>query len=257
MTHVLVAGALACTILLACSREKPKPDRTEPWLAPALAPSASGVAAVGRVDYTLKSSNIEFELPARRGTPRGRVRDARGTLSVDFSDLTRSRGSLEIDLASLELRADSSTAADAESTARALSWLELGAEVAPDLRETGRFATFKLRGLSSSATPRSAGNRPGGRRSEWSVEGDLSLHGVRAPETVEISLDLGEEPDAQSQEFVIRSRKPLVVSLNTHDIRPRDARGSALPREASLLGDSVGREARVTFELVFARAAAR
>lgn len=241
--------ALGCMTAsaLACSRSEPKRDRTEPWLATAAAPSASA-GSRGTVDYTLGRSTIEFELPSRRSTPRGRVRNARGQLSVDFTDPSKSRGRVVADLLSLELADPSS---DADGTAQALSWLELGAHVSADLRETGRNATFELRSLSSAATPRSAGNRPGLAHSEWVLEGNLSLHGVRAPETSEISVHLGEPGGVPPRELVIRSRKPLVVSLSTHDIRPRDDRGSPLSREASLREDSLGREARVTFELVF------
>jgi polyisoprenoid-binding protein YceI len=246
-----VLFALGCLAAswVACSRKEPKPDRTEPWLAASVAPSASA-AAQGPVEYTLGKSTIEFELPARRSTPRGRVRTARGQLVVDFSEPARSRGSVVADLLSLEL---ADPASDADGTAQALAWLELGADVAADLRETGRDATFELGSMTAASPARAAGTRPGSRPGEWLIEGSLSLHGVRAPKTSEISIELGDDAAGPPQQLVIRSRKPLVVSLSTHDVRPRDSRGNALSREPSTREDSLAREARVTFELVFVR----
>jgi polyisoprenoid-binding protein YceI len=246
--------ALVCLAVssLACSRSEPKRDRTEPWLATSLAPSASA-AAQGAVEYTLGKSTIEFELPARRSTPRGRVRSARGQLSVDFSEPSRSRGSVVADLLSLEL---ADPASDADGTARALDWLELGADVASDLRATSRHATFDLRSLTAAAAERATGSRPAPGQSQWLLDGSLSLHGVRAPKTSEISVEFGDTSAGPPEELVIRSRKPLIVSLSTHDLRPRDSRGNALSIEPSTReASSAAREARVTFELVFIRTA--
>jgi hypothetical protein len=244
--------ALGCLAALACSRNEPKRDRTEPWLASSRAPSASA-AAQGTIEYTLGKSTIEFELPARRSTPRGRVRSARGQLSVDFSEPSRSRGRVVADLLSLEL---ADPASDADGTARALAWLELGADVASDLRETSRNATFELRSLTPASPERAPGNRPDPRQSQWLLDGSLSLHGVRAPKTSEISVELGDASAGPPQELVIRSRKPLIVSLSTHELRPRDTHGNVLSLEPSAREDgSTAREARVTFELVFVRTA--
>lgn len=219
-----------------------------------VAPSASSVAK-GPLEYGLAKSTIEFELPGRRSTPRGSVRSARGELVLDFSEPARSRGSVVADLLSLEL-ADPESATD--RTAQALAWLELGAEVGADLRESGRHATFELRSLTPAAPRRAAEAREPSRKSDWLLEGSLSLHGVRAPETSEISVELRGDDRAQPPpEVVIRSRKPLVISLGTHDLRPRDIRGTPLPRDASLREDGLAREARVTFEFVFERTPAR
>jgi hypothetical protein len=40
--------------------------------------------------------------------------------------------------------------------------------------------------------------------------------------------------------------------LGVHDIRPRDARGVLVARELALLGEKVGRDAKVSFELTLA-----
>jgi hypothetical protein len=103
------------------------------------------------------------------------------------------------------------------------------------------------RGLIALAKRRE-GKRP---HFDATVVGELSLHGVRAPARVPVTLeiDAAAAPGEPPGRLVIRSRRPLVVSLGVHDIRPRNARGVLVARELSLLGESVGREAKVSFEL--------
>jgi hypothetical protein len=247
--------ALMLATALAACRDKPKPaPRTEPWLASA-APSASGAPLVRRLRYTLARSEIELALPAKRATPRGRVKSARGTLEVDLDDLSRTTGSVSVSLDDLELVGEDG-ALEPTYTARALEWLELGARVAADRRDIARSVTFTLSALDAGRVVTAPGAGRGARRDlshTWAVRGDLGLHGVRAPVSAEISLQLlpAPDPEAPPAELAIRSRRPLVVSLGTHDIRPRDERGVPISRDLALLGEKVGTAAKVSFELVF------
>jgi hypothetical protein len=252
------ASTLVCLLACAaCQRERPKADRTEPWLASASAAPSSRAAlnAPRRARYTLAKSRVEFELPARRSTPRGRFGTLRGELDIDLADPSRTTGTIDVELDSLELSGASAAESAPELTARALAWLELGRGVSEERRSQGRIATFTLRALEGGAEPdRRGGSEPQRlRTSDWTARGDLALHGVRAPVTSGVSVLVSSTPDgtARPAELVIRSRRPLVIPLSTHDIRPRDDNGVSLPREVSLLGDSVGREVRVSFELVF------
>ncbi len=249
-----ILGVVLASLLVAC-RGKPRPaPRTEPWLASA-SPSASTSPLVRRLRYTLARSQIELTLPAKRATPRGRVKSARGTLEVDLDDLSRTTGSVSVSLDELELVGEDGTPSPTY-TARALDWLELGARVAAEKRDTGRSVTFTLGALDAGRVVSAPGAGRGTSRalnSSWAVRGDLGLHGVRAPVSAEISLILlpGPHPEGPPAELSIRSRRPLVVSLGTHDIRPRDERGIPIARDLALLGEKVGASAKVSFELVF------
>ena len=165
---------------------------------------------------------------------------------------------MHIDLTLLEL-VDQASDSPLDASRRGLEWLELGSGVAAADRETRRFATFVVRGLEGVEGKSLAGGRAhrDGKppRLEATVVGELSLHGVRAPARVPVSLEIesAEGPPGAPTRLVIRSRKPLVVSLSVHDIRPRDTRGVLVARELSLLGENVGRDATVTFELTLAR----
>jgi polyisoprenoid-binding protein YceI len=244
--------------LAACSREQKRPERTEPWPAPSATPSRSATPTVGRASYELETSKLEVELPAKSATPRGRIARATGRFDVDLDRLERSSGSVRVDLTSLEMQASETDAAGA--TRRALEWLELGSGVASRVRDAHRFATFEIRGLEGAEGKSLARLRPGrdGRtpQLETTVAGELSLHSVRAPVRVPVSLEIADTGlgDGPPPRLVIRSRKPLVMSLSVHDIRPRDAHGVLVARELTLLGEKVGRDAKVSFELTLALA---
>jgi hypothetical protein len=114
--------------------------------------------------------------------------------------------------------------------------------VAADSRETARKASFLIRSLAR--TPQGT----------WRVRGELALSGVRAPESLEIAVSPALEPGARAPDRLeIRSVAPLLVTLAIHDVRPRDAHGAPVARDLGLLGQKVGREARVSFELVLRR----
>jgi polyisoprenoid-binding protein YceI len=250
--------ALASFAFLACSREQKRPERTEPWPAASAVPSASASPSIGRASFSLEKSTIDFELPAKRTTPRGRFPAATGHFDVDLERPERSSGSVRIDLTQLEL-VDERSDGPIDASRRGLEWLELGSGVSAADRETRRIATFVVHGLEGAegkSLARARAHRDGKPpHFEATVVGELSLHGVRAPARVPVSLEIVSEegrPESPTR-LVIRSRKPLVVSLSVHDIRPRDARGVLVARELALLGENVGREAKVSFELTLAR----
>ena len=246
--------AFPLLVFLACSREEKRPERTEPWPAASATPSSSARPAARRVHYEVESADVTFELPAKLASPRGRFPGAKGHFEIDLENPERSSGSVRIDLALVELDDAGSDGGAAEATRRALEWLELGSEVPEMERETQRFATFVLRGVegaegkSALFRERRDGHRP---RLDGTAFGDLSLHGVRAPARLPVSLEIepAKSPDEAPARLVIRSRAPLVVSLGVHDIRPRDARGVLVARELTLLGENVGRDAKVSVVL--------
>jgi hypothetical protein len=251
LTSVLVAASV-----VACHRAPPKPERTAPWPASASPSSSNAPAVLRRLHYKLGHGDIGFELPAKHATPRGKVAHPRGDLDVDLDDLSHTTGSVALDLTELALTRTDGAPDDAYTT-RALEWLELGRAVAAEKRDLDRNVAFAISALDAGhlvAAPN--GDRRVARReleSHWTVRGELSLHGVRAPLTADVTLSIvpGVDPAGPPAELLIRSRKPLVVSLSTHDIVPRDASGVAIAKDLGLMGDKVGNEAKVTFDLTF------
>jgi polyisoprenoid-binding protein YceI len=254
--------AFPLLVFLACSREEKRPERTEPWPAASIAPSGGARPPLLRVHYELETADVTFELPAKQATPRGRFPGATGHFEIDLESPERSSGSVRIDLGLVELDDAGNDGGALDATRRALEWLELGQGIGAAERETRRFATFSLRGVDGAEgkgglfRARRDGKRP---HFEGTAFGELSLHGVRAPARVPVTLEIEPAAAPTSNEtaapsrLVIRSRAPLVVSLSVHDIRPRDARGVLVARELTLLGENVGRDAKVTFGLTLVK----
>ncbi len=251
-----LAPVLLAVAAAACHRAPPKPERTAPWPASASPSSSNAPAALRRLHYKLARADIGFELPAKHATPRGKLAHPHGDLAVDLDDLSHTTGSVALDLGELTLTGEGGTPNETYTT-RALEWLELGRAVTAEKRELERHVTFALSSLDAGhvvAAPN--GDRRAARReleSRWTVRGELSLHGVRAPLTADVALTIvpGDDPAGPPAELLIRSRKPLVVSLSTHDIAPRDASGVPIAKDLGLIGDKVGNEAKVTFDLAF------
>jgi polyisoprenoid-binding protein YceI len=240
----IVALALLLALPVLGCREKPKRVvRTEPWLAPVV--SASGASEAGKpLRYSIDQASVELELPARRGKPRGKLGRVEGSIDFDPVHLDRTRARLTADLLSLTM----SSAGEDDPTllARAFDWLELGAERAPVDRARDRYAVLNITALEAGATPEEAGKR---RAARVVAHGDLTLHHFRVPVVLELEVELKSAEGAEPATLLIRTRKPLVVSLVAHDILPRDARGALLSNQLSAHENTVGREARVTAEL--------
>src|SRR6185295_20399358 len=73
-------------------------------------------------------------------TLRGKISDVRADLQVDFSDVTRTRGTVSFDLSSLEMTSYEDVARNAAQTKDAAQWLGLG-----EGDDRMRWATFVIR----------------------------------------------------------------------------------------------------------------
>jgi hypothetical protein len=215
------------------------------------------------------------ELKAREATPRGTFRVCRGELDVDLLDLEKTRGTISIDVASIEMIDEGDGGRNDESTQRAQNWLDVGASRPEAERERLRWATFTLSEISDlSAVSAHAGKREanvaepsmpgddGGVAGErrgvtFTAKGSLVLHGVRveltAPMRAVFAFVGKASAEGVPESVRIESRRPLSISLGTHDIEPRDARGVFQAQETKLLGRQVGKDARVGLSLELSR----
>jgi hypothetical protein len=244
---------LAAVLSMSCSKKSDPPRRTEPW--PAQSSAAPQASSGKRLSYRFApDSRVSFHVPGRRATLRGTVPLAGGSLSLDFSDLSRSKATLHADLMALEL--DEATlppdagieSASASASASARQWLELGAQVPEEQRQFFGRATFEL----VSAEPVGAGTSAradGTSKYAADVVGTLLVHGFRAPVRARVELETRPGATEGAPTVTIRTRSPLVVSLPAHDVTARDAAGVPLPLEAARLSAGMGREARIEAEL--------
>lgn len=234
----------AVLTLLACQREPKRVVRTEPWPAPAAVQSAPTTATPG-TRYELVSGIASVDLSTKRQPLRGTISRLEGSIDWDGARPELTRATLRADLLSLSITSRTNPAEDASWTARAFDWLELGAERASEQRELDRWA--ELRFVSMQPHPGNEARRVG-RPALVTVQGELTLHHFRVP--VELELEVDTRNTARGAELVIRTRRPLLVSLAAHDILPRDPAGSVLPGAVSELGKLVARQALVAVEVV-------
>jgi hypothetical protein len=261
-------------LLFGCSKSEPAPpERTEPWPAKPPPIASVGSGPEQRVRYRVdERCQLAVELPAREATPRAVVRVTRGELDVDLMDLARTRGTVDVDVASILMQSDEDAgAADPSSEARA--WLDIG-DLRPEAeRERLRWATFSIATISEpSASAAHEGKRQAppplaaadgaatdaevsgeDRMVTATISGTLSLHGFRVERSLRAralfhyaaAAVAGAVPTSIRLELV----RPLSISLVTHDIKPRDASGTFLAQKSKELGVRVGKEAKVSGSL--------
>lgn len=254
LPQLLAALAL---FALACAKKQEAPRRTEPW--PASAKSGSTSAAPGgvsRFDFNASESTIRFSLPSRKAKLSGNLPLTRGELQLDPHELKSAQANLEADLSRITLDESSlphnGSAPSGESRARALNWLELGAEVPEERRAQFARSRFELAALENVSSPvldvRAAPGRAGQVRA--TAVGTLLLHGYRAPVRAEVLLQTLTKAPNGSVRLSIRSAAPLVLPLAPHDIVARGPSGMADPLQTARAADVVGAHVHIEFELV-------
>jgi hypothetical protein len=250
----LVGALLMASLLLpACKKEPPKPDPKEPWLAQ---PSASAVRVVRGARYRVHSSSrLVLEIKVHGELARIEIPLIRGELTVDTDDLTATQGTLRVDLGTVSVQEPDAGAA-LRHTEEVKNWLELGVDRPEAERERLRWAEFTVESV-----------RPGGRQDSASVRGALTFHGFRTSVEAPVSLSFpsaGDDPDAAphsrddvppgtTPERIDVEIRPVSLSLETFDVKPRDSHGVVIAARQGEIGKEIARSARVTGRMVLAR----
>jgi len=247
----VIVGVLGA---LGCSPKKSKPVHSEPWLAhPPASAQAAPDAAIATTRYRLdERSVIRLELATKRGKVHGKLTRVHGEFEIALGALSQSRGQVQAELDSLALDGDDDANA-ADWLARAQSALGLadgGARV-------GALATFDVTALDD-VSPEviepahaSDAGTTAPRRARAIADGDFLLHGFRVQKRAPLEAEFSFGSDLEvPAAVVIRSRGPLVVSLETHEIHlhgAENARKSGEKRR-NRAAES-GHDVRVSVEL--------
>ncbi len=273
-TSLVIAAAVALT---SCSKhdKTAEPAHTAPWRA---RPAPSAARPSLAVRYTIQpQGRASFTLEAKKATPSGALRVARGELRVDLLDLSKTRGTVSMDLASVLMGADADAGDAEEPTRQAKNWLDVGDNVPEAERARRRWASFRIESIehatadaaykgrrvkASELSPdggESADAGEGGasareiRRVDLTATGELLIHGYKAEQSVRLralfEFPAKAGPGVRPQRIVLRTLHPLRVALAAHDIKPRDSEGVFVSEGMKLLGVSVGRQARVSLDL--------
>lgn len=202
---------------------------------------ASQAAHADAVHFLLGGAGnaVKIEIPAPLETTRAKLSGVRGDLNVDLADPLKTTGTIEADLNGIEGYSFSDADKNKTQTEHMRNWFEIGNETPQDMREKNRWAKFAITKIVKAAAA------PNTSKFTIEAQGDFTVHGITKPKTVELEATLSEDKKSIS----IATKKPFVVSLKEHDVKPRDTAGKFLDGALKVVGLKLSDEAQVSLEL--------
>jgi hypothetical protein len=248
------AVAVCVAVMLGCE-DKASPEQLAP---PSSAlPAAAPAANARKFVVEAASSKLDFEMDAPLEKILGEAPGSvEGELFVDPKDVTKTTGLVKIDLFDLSLyqrkRGDEQSEygekkKNENQNAHMRTWFEISDDAPPDVREKNRYAEFriiKIDNPSQTDVTTLAGPQ---RKITATVTGDLRLHQRKSTKTAQVEVTFGFDGD-KPQSVTIKTVSPLVVGLEEHDVRPREAFGKLAQKTLAAFGDKVATAAPVTLE---------
>lgn len=221
------------------------------------APTASALApSVAQASKTLVKMTIDpsgkamFDMKAPLENIKGTVSGFGGDVEIELADLTKSRGTITMDITTLETHTFGDEGKDKTQSEHARTWMEVGPNTAADKKEKFKLATYAIRevtGVSQADVMKLSG---ASREVTLSTKGDFLLHGRSVTLTLDLSCAFQFEGDKLTG-ISIKSAKPATVNLKAHAIEARDNAGEAvIAKTLELFGKKVADDASVTFEVM-------
>jgi polyisoprenoid-binding protein YceI len=260
----LVALVLAACVA-GCDK---KEDKATAEPAPPAASAATGAATPGAAAHGTPAAAASGNTPAPSGAAlkasrgkmtflidaplekiKGQAEDVQGTISLDPSDLSKTRGELGFKMATLTTTTFGKAKDDAAQSEHARNWMQVGPESAE--ADKARYAWSKFTVRSVEATPgklADAREENGVRTVKGKVTGDLEVHGVKSPKTFAFTATIKGPVDAPT-EVTIKSDAPFDLSMKEHQIMPRDKIGGLLSGALDKIGKKIDDKVQVSLEL--------
>lgn len=247
MSKILPVLFASLALLAGCGNEN--------TVAPA--PSASALApSVAQESKTLAKMTIDpsgtamFDMKAPLENIKGTVKGFGGDLEVELADLTKSRGTISIDVSTLETHTFGEDGKDNTQTEHARTWMEVGPATAEAKKKQFMLATYAIRevtGVSQANVTTMTGDS---RNVTLTTKGDFLLHGRTVALALDLSCAFQFEGD-KLRGISIKSAKPATVNLKAHAIEARDNTGEAvIAKTLELFGKKVSDDASITFEVM-------
>ncbi|MDI1450507.1 YceI family protein [Polyangium sp. 6x1] len=256
--HFLSLAAFLALAVTGCSKDEPNPNAApvSSSLAPAKPKTDAGKPYAVEAQGTKVSFSMDAPIEKIFGEADGSLS---GELFVDPEDVTRSTGLVKIDLDKLVIyqqkRADEKaefgerTKSDLQNE-HARNWLGVGKDVAEADKAKHRYIEFKISKIETTGPKSIAGLTGPERKVSLDVTGDFRLNErtVQKKATLEVTFVMEGDKVAK---VLVKSGKPIAVSLEEHDVRPRDTLGAILQKtadELSTLGKKVSKDAMVSID---------
>ncbi|MBS2012924.1 MAG: hypothetical protein JST00_08560 [Deltaproteobacteria bacterium] len=259
MNRAIVAVAFAGGLLaMGCEEKKTAP------LAPTASSLAPSVAAptAKTMKFTIDAkSSTSIDMPAPNEHIKATTDGAAGSLEIDFMDLGNTRGEIKADLTTLTTKTFGDASKDESQTKHARTWLEVAdgesGKLPDDVKATNRYATYAIRSvtnLSEKDLSKVAPTKDGAdevRTVTATTKGEFLVHGHKLEKEADVEVSFryaaGSGFDKPKQ-VVIKTKKPLRVTLAEHDVKPRDGFGKIAKGAFSILGTKVADTADITLD---------
>ena len=244
---VPAVSLLAISILVGCSKDK-DPRR-------AAAPAASAMPASGPAEGQVRlvlapGSAAEFLIDAPLEKIKGWSARVSGTIDLDPQNIKASKASFEVDLDDFKTETFTDAAKNAGQTEHMKNWLEIGPDVDSKLREENRRARFAPKSIDQVSANKLADvpSGTGQRTINIKASGDLTLHGVSSPKTVDLVITFVGPPEAPALAHIVTAQ-PLKISLKEHDVKPRDLAGKFLAGALEKVGQKIDDTVQISLDL--------
>jgi len=254
---------LALALTLAAPHLGGCEDKASPGAAPtssALAPAKPKTEASRAFGVEPTGNKVSFVMDAPIEKIFGEAEGAiAGEVFADLEDITKSTGLLKVDLDKLVLyqqKRENEAAAFGERSKsdlqneHARNWLEIGKDVSEETKGKNRFVELKITKVETDGPKSVLGMQGAERKVVLKVTGDLRLHERTAPKTAKIEATFRFEGD-KPVSVAVKTLEPVGVSLEEHDVRPRDTLGKILQKtqeELSTLGKKVSKDAMISLD---------
>jgi len=249
------ASLLSVLALVACDK---KPSTELAPSASALAPAERASASAQAFEIESTGSTVSFVMDAPIEKIHGEVKNAtEGQLFIDPADLTQSTGLIKVDLYKLELfqqkRADDKSefgerVKSEKQNEHARTWLQISEDGPADEREKNRWVEYKIEKINTVSAANLNELKGAERNVNLTVEGELRLHQRKSKKQAKVAATFKYDGDKLTS-VTLKSLEPISVSLEEHDVRPRELFGKLAQKTLSDLGQKVAKEAPIELQI--------
>ncbi len=259
----MITGGVAMLLLLACDKSSSSGSVELAPSASALAPSVAAPASMALKLKVDPKGHTEIDMPGPNEHIKAETSASMGNIDLDLMNIPATRGEIKVDLQSLTLKTFDDAKKNKDQTEHAQTWLEAAPKLKTEIVEPNRYAVFAIRSVDNASivdltkaplAPGKDGKME--KKLTATVKGEFLVHGRKKDKAVDVDITFvypaGAKPADKPESMVIKAKAPLVVTLDEHDIKPRDNVGSIAKEAFKLLGTKVADTASVTFEFTAA-----
>ena len=245
----ITLSALAC-LPTGCRKSK-EPVRVR--VAPPVAVESDQPTAAFAHQVVWEVSQLgvgQFLIDAPLEKTKGAASRFRGELYLSPTDLTATRGEVDVDLDTIKTTTFDNPEKNIQQTEHSHNWLELGKNVDPKQYAEDRWARFVIRNVKDPSFNdiTLAAQRGGSAVVELTAVGELWLNGITVNKSARLQVQFTGNTSAPTG-ATIKSLQPLTLSMKEHDIKPRDMTGEFLRGALEQIGQKIDDKVQISIEL--------